>query len=297
MKSVLYFGSLPFQVVLIVLFVLSIQPTGGDEALVALQRVPFGNNMSSGHSLQVGDAKIYYEIYGHGEPIVLLHGGLFGYIDEFGGIISDLSRNQRVIAIATRGHGKSELGTQPLSYRLFAEDFAAIIRNVTTRQVNVLGFSDGAIAGYHLAAAHPERVKKLIAVGGPLGFYGFTDSGVNDLDQYDTPEKLEKFAPGFVSNRKKLMPDPTVWNQFLKKLASMWKQREYISRQKVQSIRCPVLIAGGDRDEYVKTEHLVEIYRMLPKGQLAIVPNCPHTVFNSKPKLMLELIQEFLRNP
>jgi pimeloyl-ACP methyl ester carboxylesterase len=243
----------------------------------------------------VGDAKIYYEVYGKGDPLVLLHGGLFGSIDEFKGIIPDLSRDHLVIAIATRGHGKSELGTCPLSYRLLAEDFAAVIRNVTTHQVDVIGFSDGAIAAYHLTAAHPEMVKRLIAVGGPLGLYGYNDSGLADLDKYDTPEELEKLAPEFVGARKKSMPDETAWNRFIEELAKMWKQREYISREQIQSIQCPTLIVGGDRDEYTKTEHFVEIYRLLPKGQLAIVPKSGHTVFGSKPDSMLKLVRDFLK--
>ena len=80
------------------------------------QDTQYGTNDKAGHYLNVGDAKIYYEVYGEGIPVVLLHGGDHGYIDEFKKYIPVLSKQFKVIAIATRGYGKSEIGTKPFSY-------------------------------------------------------------------------------------------------------------------------------------------------------------------------------------
>lgn len=245
--------------------------------------------------LQVGEAKIYYEIYGAGEPLVLLHGGLFGSIAEFKNLIPVLSKEHLVIAIAARGHGKSELGTKPISYQLYAHDFAAVIKNAVSQPAHIIGFSDGAIAAYHLAVMYPKLVKGVIAAGGPLGLSGYTAKGLKSLDDYDTPAKLEKLAPKFVAARKKAMPDEAAWNRFIADLVKMWKQSEYIAKKQLRSLNCPVLIAGGDHDEYARTEHLVEIYQLLPKGQLAIIPGSGHLVFESQPDLMLKLVQDFLR--
>lgn len=74
------------------------------------QHVPYGNYPEAGHYVQAGDARLYYEVYGKGEPIVLLHGGIMGYIDEMAGFIEKLKPDYQVIAMATRGHGKSEIG-------------------------------------------------------------------------------------------------------------------------------------------------------------------------------------------
>lgn len=278
----------------LIVVVFLIYPYFINNASLMQETIPYGDNPSVGKYLQVGDAKIYYEIYGAGEPVVLLHGGLFGSIGEFRNLIPELSKDHLVIAIATRGHGKSELGTKTISYQLYADDYAAVIKNVTKEQVNVLGFSDGAIAAYHLTVSHPEMVKRLISVGGPLGNYGYTEKGTKDLSNYDTTEKLEKLAPKFVADRKKQMSNEASWNRFIEDLARMWKQREYISKNQIKTIKCPVLIAGGDHDEYSRTEHLVEIYKLLLKGQLAIVPNSGHTVFRSQPNLMLNLVKTFL---
>ncbi len=109
-----------------------------------------------------------------GTPLVLLHGGLYGYIEEFGELIGELSKHRRVIAIATRGHGKSELGTKPFSYALFASDAVAVIHHETEGKVDVLGFSDGAVTSYALASAHPELLRRLVAIGGPRKFTDWT---------------------------------------------------------------------------------------------------------------------------
>src|SRR5579862_2512013 len=143
-------------------------------AVATAEDIPYGNNPKAGHYLEVGDAKIYYEVYGSGHPLVMLHGGLFGYIDEFHSVIPELSRHYAVIAIALRGHGKSELGTKPLSNALFAEDAAAVIRHVTHEPVHLIGFSTGAMVSYLLTISHPSLVKALIAVGGPIEAAGST---------------------------------------------------------------------------------------------------------------------------
>src|SRR5882724_6461757 len=147
------------------------------------QQVPYGTNDQAGHYVQTPDARIYYERYGEGgTPVVFLHGGVYGYIDEFSAVIRDGSEKRLVIAIATRGYGRSERGTQPLSHRQFAEDAALVIKALFKPgdKVDVMGFSEGAITGYILASSHPELVRRLVAIGGPLGRYGAT---VENLEQ------------------------------------------------------------------------------------------------------------------
>src|SRR3984885_8228240 len=101
--------------------------------------VSYGADSEAGPYLRMDDSNIYYETYGSGgTPLVLLHGGLYGYIEEFGGLIEELSKHRRVIAIATRGHGKSDIGTKPFSYALFANDALAVIRHETSGKIDVL---------------------------------------------------------------------------------------------------------------------------------------------------------------
>ena len=140
--------------------------------LVFAANIPYGLNDKAGHHINCGDAKIYYEVYGQGPPALLLHGGLYGYIDEYEAYIKKLSHNYTVIAMATRGHGRSEVGTKPYSYRLFADDAALLLKAVGKQPAVVIGFSDGAITAMTLAAEYPELVEKAVVVGGGLGASG-----------------------------------------------------------------------------------------------------------------------------
>ena len=258
--------------------------------------IPFGNNPSAGHYLQVGDVKIYYEVYGSGHPLVLLHGGLYGYIDEFRGVIPELSRHYTVIAIALRGHGKSELGKQLLSNLLFAEDSAAVIRHATSEPVDLVGFSTGAMAAYLLTIDHPELVHKLIAVGGPIAASGSTEAAGNEAEADSNPAELEKqLPPKFVERRNRIYPDRTAWDRLVVAMGKEALAEPDIPKEKVQRIQCPTLIAAGDQDGYTKLEHFVEIYHLLPHGELAIVPGCEHTVFKCNPNLMVDLVEHFLQ--
>jgi pimeloyl-ACP methyl ester carboxylesterase len=257
-------------------------------------KVSYGANPAAGHYLQVGDAKIYYETYGsEGTPLVLLHGGLYGYIDEFGELIQEMSKDRRVIAIATRGHGRSEMGTQPFSYPLFAEDAFTVIRHETNEKVDVLGFSDGAITSYTLTIAHPQLVRRLVAIGGPRGSRDWTEKALRELNA-SKPSDVERDSPQFVAERKKLMPQPQMWEPFIEGLTKMWSASVYVTDEQVRSIKSPTMIVAGDHDPYNQTVKFVELYQLLPQGQLAVIPGCGHVVLDCKAHLTIEMVKEFM---
>jgi len=127
--------------------------------------IPYGNNPKAGKYALAGDARIYYEVYGKGKPLVVLHGGGVGSIYEMAQFIDSLAKSYQVIALSTRGHGRSEIGHTPLTYEQNANDVYAVMQAVTSDSVVVLGFSDGDYMGYKLASMYPARVSKLIAMG------------------------------------------------------------------------------------------------------------------------------------
>jgi len=270
--------------------------------LLSQQKIPYGANDGAGHYVQTSDAKIYYEQYGPvdngkaGTPLVLLHGGVYGYIDEFGELISEMSKHRTVIAIATRGYGRSELGKQTLSQRLFAEDAATVIRQAVKpgEKVDLLGFSEGAGTAYILAAKHPELINRLIAIGGSLGVYGETLPYLEDGFAL-TPEALNKQAADFFAARRKLMAHPEQWNDLILGLAHMYAQPIAVRQDEIKSIAFPALVMAGDRDDYTRLDHFLDIYRLLPKGQLAFIPGCGHVVLNCKPKLVIQIVSDFLQ--
>jgi pimeloyl-ACP methyl ester carboxylesterase len=267
---------------------------GGTVATTDPQRsVPYGSNAAAGRYEAAGDARIYFEVYGHGRPVVLLHGDLFGYVDEYARLIPRLAERFQVVAIATRGHGRSEMGQTPLSYDLFAEDALAVIRRVTREKAMVVGFSGGAATGAILAARHPEVVSKLVLLGVVLDADGYREDGLESIRR-QTPEALEKGFGGFFAQRRKLMPRPDAWPRLVVEMKEASLARSYLPRGAAGSIACPTLIAGGDRDEYIRTEHFVEVFRLIPAARLSIVPGCGHLILECRPDLVEGIILPFL---
>lgn len=124
--------------------------------------IPYGNNQSAGHYVRSDDAKIYYEVYGKGSPIVVLHGGIVGSPLEMGQLIDSLSQKHQVISISTRGHGRSEMGNKIPSYEQKAKDVNAVLDKVTKDKVTIIGFSDGAYTGYFSLSNTRIKLKSLL---------------------------------------------------------------------------------------------------------------------------------------
>jgi pimeloyl-ACP methyl ester carboxylesterase len=257
------------------------------------QIVPYGNNLKAGKYINVGDAKLYYEIYGLGRPLLLLHGDTFGYISEFDQYIPLLAKHFKVIAMAMRGHGKSEIGTKEYSYKLFAEDALAILTQEKVDSVTVVGFSAGAITTYYLAAYYPKKVKKAVAMGGAIDTSGYRPGATDELKKY-TGDDYEKMLPNLVKSRKKLMPKPDSYNELIDKLKTSWLQPIYVEKEKVAAIKCPVLTVAGDRDDYIRTEEFVRIYKLIENSQLAIIPNCSHVGLILDPTMFSAVVMPFL---
>lgn len=254
------------------------------------QDLPYGRNDAAGHRLQSGDASLYYEVYGGGPPVLLLHGGLYGYIDEFGSYIDALSRSFTVIAPAMRGHGRSELGSQPFSYDLQTREALAVLRAVTEEPAVVIGFSHGAKIAYTLAASHPEAVRKLVAIGNGSG----ASPEVVEWARSLSPEVFDRENAGFVTARKSLMPEPERWDEFLTRLEEFYASGESPSDDLVRTIHCPTLIVGGDRDSYNPVENFVRTRSLIAGARLAIVPDCDHVGSLMRPMVLRDLVLPFV---
>jgi len=233
--------------------------------------IPYGANVTAGHYAQAGDAKIYYEVYGTGEPVVLLHGGGFGSTYEMFQFIDSLSGKYQVIAISTRGHGKSEIGSSPVTYEQRANDVMAVINAVTSDSVIIIGFSDGAYAGYKVASLYPEKVKKLVAIGAGEQVPGLRKVILNTKEAFGLDSLYWK-------QQLALMPEPGRLQEYWTKMASFYNNMT-ASKELFASIRCPVLVMAGERDLNAPLATIIAAYQMIPNSQLSIIPNAPHPVF------------------
>ncbi|WP_184549681.1 alpha/beta fold hydrolase [Mucilaginibacter sp. FT3.2] len=258
------------------------------------QTITYGNNPDAGAYLKMKDStRIYYEVYGSGKPLVLLHGGLYGDISEYEKLIPVLSRHFKVIAIETRGHAKSEIGQQLYTYSLMADDAYTVIRHITADSVLLVGFSDGAVIAMGVTINHPEAVKRLVFAGGNISSGAYRPDVMANLKKL-SGKSLEKNAPDFVNERKKLMPDTARWDEFVEKLKNAWVNQVGFTDAQIKSIKCPVLIAAGDRDTYNPVASFLSLYKKLAVAQLAIIPNADHIIFYRQPELMEKLVMDFV---
>ena len=235
------------------------------------QAIPYGNNPKAGQYAQTKDAKIYYEVYGQGKPLVVLHGGIVGSTYEMAQFIDSLAKTHQVIAISTRGHGKSEMGSGVPSYERKAEDVNTIIEAVTKDSVLVLGFSDGAYTGYFLAASHPDKVKKLIAIGA-----GEWKKGWRTFD--NTRQSLFGLDSLYFKQQLALLPQPERFDKWLLSVNNYYSTVS-IGKPTLGKIQCPVLVMAGEKDQNAPLKTVIAAYEMIPTAQLSIIPDAPHPAF------------------
>lgn len=252
-------------------------------------QIPYGSNY--GKYLNIKGAKVYYEEYGKGTPLLLLHGG-FGSIKDYKNVIGPLSKNFRVIAMDSPGQGRSEQ-IDSISYQIYANYYASFIDQMKLDSVYVLGWSDGGNSAYILAYDRPDKIKKVVVSGSNSDTDGYPDGAIDDMKTW-TPETISDGMKHYwLDEFLKLSPNKTTWQKSFKQLRNMWITKEVISDDHLSKIKSKFLIVYGDKD-MITLEHGLHIYRTIPSSQLAILPNTSHFTFTEKPALISNLIIDFL---
>lgn len=236
-------------------------------------KISYGYNDEAGKYFDAGGVKLYYEIYGKGTPVLLLHGGVYGYINEFEFLIPKLAESHQVICLATRGHVKSEIGYEPNTYEQRATDAYKLLQHLGLDSVTVIGFSDGGHAALKLGALYPRSVNKLVVMGA-----GFHPPGSKTGTFTYTPEGLLKNSKDYFMERLKHMPEPNRWGEALAMVSKMYNE-DAPTKEDLENIQCPVMIMSGDQDEYSNVTSVVTCYEYIKQASLSIIPNCGHVIF------------------
>ena len=211
------------------------------------------------------------KIYGKGQPIIILHGGIVGSTQEMHQFIDSFSKSYQVIAVSTRGHGKSEIGNGPITYEEKANDIMAVINDVSKDSIIILGFSDGAYTGYKVASMYPARVKKLIAIGAGEQVPGLRKVAFDATDAMRDDNLFWK-------QKRALMPEPQRLPEFWDKMETFYNTM-VVGKELFNSIKCPVLVIAGERDMNALLPTVINAYNMIPNSQLSIIPHAGHVVF------------------
>ncbi len=259
----------------------------------AVTGVPFGSNPKCGKTIRVNDIELYYEVYGRGRPLLLLHGN-GASISALKALIPFLAKRYQVIAIDSRAHGRSSDSDQELTFKLMASDMAVLIDTLRLPPVLVVGWSDGGIVGLELAAAYPDKVAALVASGAnfvadssALPAEAIDPAKIIWFRQLDPLEKQRYIDTSRFPHRAPLIHD---------KVINLDLKYPNFTLAELGKIRTPVLVVAGDHDEIIDT-HTLALFHALPHADLFIVPHSHHSVMIDRPQLLSAMISEFFDTP
>ncbi|CAN5785862.1 alpha/beta fold hydrolase [soil metagenome] len=246
------------------------------------QHIAYGNNPAAGKYQQVNGIKMYYEIYGTGTPLVLIHGNGASIISMHEQI-SYFSKNYQVIAVDSRSHGKTIDDGDSLSYDQIASDINVLLDSLHLDSTYIIGHSDGGIVGLVMAYRYPSKVKKLVAMSPNTR----PDSAVlypkeEAQSKIDFTKYEDSLKGGFTS----------VKHTF--KLLKLMNDYPHISNEQLASIKAPVLIMTSDHD-VILLSHIIEIFNAIPGTELSVLPGSNHNAHRKNATVFNETVNHFFQ--
>ncbi|RJP67206.1 MAG: alpha/beta hydrolase [Ignavibacteriales bacterium] len=215
----------------------------------------------------VNGLKMYYEIYGKGNQLVLIHGGGSTIQSTFGRVIPLLAKSRKLIAIELQAHGRTSDRNNDLSFEQDADDIDRLMEILKVTNADFLGFSNGGTTALQIAIRHPERVNKIIAASALYKRNGIDSPFWNYMEQAkpeDMPQQLKDSYTQVSSNPNGLQ---VIFYKDVKRMVSF----KDIPDEKIKSIKAPTLIILGDKD-IIKPEHAIELHRLISNSELAVIP-------------------------
>jgi pimeloyl-ACP methyl ester carboxylesterase len=267
-----------------ILFLLGSTQSNGQ--LISASEIPYGNNKNAGSYAVLNGVRLYYESYGIGEPLILLHGN-GGSIGGMKYQIEYFSKQYKVIVMDCRGRGKSELGKDSLTYMQMTRDVASLLSYLHLDSTYVIGRSDGGIIGLLLGIFFPGKVKKIAAFGANL----WPDTTALYPHEVEAIRRERKHAEEMIVRKD------TSQNWYLiQQRYRLMEFQPHISAEDLQKIQSPVLVLSCDRD-LIQEEHTLFIYRNISKSNLCIFPGETHWITGTNPELFNSTVAKFFAEP
>lgn len=237
-------------------------------------------NHESGKSLEIDGAQIYYEEIGNKDKpaLLVLHGG-FQNIADMNPILTYLPDSFRIIGIDSRGHGKSTLGSEQLTYERLQSDIEAILKHLAIDTVNIIGFSDGGVLGLRIASGKKVNVKKLVSIGGSWSLKDVL--ATEEVYKSITGENAKEYFAESYKSYQQLNPQPD-FASFTKVIVGMWTDKTSTGHpdEQVKNITAKTLIIRGENDFAISLESANELKETLKDAHLLNVPFSEHSVLS-----------------
>ena len=230
-----------------------------------------------------------------------MHGGAINAKGNWERFIPTFSKDFKVIAPDSRGHGKTDNPKGELGFRLMADDVARLIKALELERPAVCGYSDGGQIALELGMNHPDVVSRLVIIGAHSrltaeDLSNLKGMGIEGPGRVDF-QQVEKADPQLVSRIRQFSAahDPEYWKTFVTQISKMWLTRLEYAEEDYRKITVPTLILVGDRDAYVALDDALEMYRSIPKAELAVMPGSDHYFLWSSPELFTKTVIDFLQ--
>jgi pimeloyl-ACP methyl ester carboxylesterase len=264
-------------------------------AVVSAQQKP-----TTGYA-PVNGLKMYYEVHGSGDPVVLLHGSFMTITSNWTRWIGELSKTRKVIAVEMQGHGRTADIKRDFSYENFADDVAALLDHLKIPSADLIGYSMGGGVAMQCAIRHPEKVRKVVSISARFRQDGFVKEGLDALPKL-TPEAF-KDSPIEIEY-KKLSPTPDKFADLVNHIKAMASTPFDFGADKLRATKAPMFFIHGDADG-VRLEHIAEMFRlkggevhgdMRPRSasRLAILPDTTHVTLMDRMPVIVPMVNDFL---
>lgn len=249
----------------------------------------------------VNGLKMYYEVHGSGDPVVLLHGAFMTITNNWTGWIGELSKTRKVIAIEMQGHGRTADIDREFSSAHLADDVAALLDYLEIPRADLIGYSLGGGVAMQCAIRHPDKVRKVVVISSMLGRDGAVKEGADALANLSAD--VFKGSP-LEADYKKLSPTPNDFPKFVKRLLASSSKGDEIRADQLKATTAPMFFIHGDADG-IRLEHVAEMFRLKGGGihgdlqprsasRLAILPNTTHVTLMFRMPVIVPMVNDFL---
>jgi pimeloyl-ACP methyl ester carboxylesterase len=249
----------------------------------------------------VNGLKMYYEIHGSGEPVVLLHGAFMAITEDWSVWINELSKTRKVIAIEMQGHGRTADIKRDLSYENLSDDVARLLDYLKIPSADIIGYSLGGGVAIECAIRHAEKVRKVVSISAPMRRDGWVKEA-NDFWPNFTWE-IFKGTP-MEAEYKRLSPTPDKFPDFVNHIKTTALRPYDFGAEKLKATKAPMFFIHGDADG-VRLDHIAEMYRLKggdlhgdmrphPESRLAILPDTTHVTLMNRMSTIVPMVNDFL---
>ncbi len=252
-------------------------------------------------SAPVNGLKMYYEVHGSGEPVVLLHGAFMTITNNWDGWIGELSKTRKVIAVEMQGHGRTADIERDISSENLADDVVALLNHLKIPKADLIGYSMGGGVAMRCAVRHPDKVRKVVVISSAFRRDGMIKEAADSIPKLTADDF--KGSP-IETEYKKLSPTPDEFPKFIKRVLAAATKGHDLGADKLKATSAPMFFIHGDADG-IRLEHVAEMFRlkggevhgdMKPRSasRLAILPDTTHVTLIQRTSVIVPMVNDFL---